>query len=329
MASIYNGGGGFTNIRAYKNDKIWRQWVGYQTNATTSVVWANWNDDWYGLSGTNSITMTNSANIYLNDTYIGTGDNLQVEFVNDWAMNEPMRLKMSWNNWNEHYEETQEQKIARRVHEFANWARLGARYPGQAQVGHGPVEDLDELLAEVAREIEAELTPEQWRAIEDGWQRGMEEHREDLHRAEIQRMAAEERERVEGEANRRAELLLLSLLTHEQKEEWLAHRYVTEVAPSGKVWRLYPKWAGAACLMAGNVRRATLCLHPLTRVPDVDVMAAILVGLRSGQEEHYIKIAILHGGEWTKDELDIRRGFQTRQIAQPDGYVVVAAEQVA
>lgn len=327
MASVYNGQiGNYAKITTMNNRDIWRQWVGYQTNATTSVVWANWNDDWFDMNGTGSIT-TSNASVYLNDKYIGTGNTVQIQMDNDWLyMNEPMRLKMSWNQWNEHYEETQEQKIARRVHEYVNWARLGARYPGQAQVGHGPIEDLDELLAEVRETITAELTPEQWRAIEDGWQRGLEEHREDLHRAEIARMAAEERERVEGEANRRAELLLLSLLSHEQKEEWLAHRYVTEVAPSGRVWRLYPKWAGAACLMDGNTRRATLCLHPLERVPDVDVMAAILVGLRNDQEEHYIKIAILHGGDWTQEEQAIRRGFQTRQVQQPDGIVVVAAE---
>lgn len=313
MASVYNGALG--NYSAKYQKDVWREWIQVaNTNVTNSYrvpdYWSNWNQTYYQTT-----TTSNSVNFYVNGTNVGTG------YV-DWVWQPTTQVYVDWNEWNEKYEETREQKIARRVHEFTQWARFGARYPDRAQIGHGPIASVEELLAE----IDFDLTPEQRREIEDAWQRGSEEHREDLHQAELARMQREERERMQAEADRRAELLLLSLLTHDQKEEWLAHRHVTEVAPSGRVWRLFPKWSGAACLMEGNVRRATLCLHPLERVPDADVMAAILVGLRNGEEEHYIKIAILHGGNWTAEENEIRRGFQTRRVERPDGYVVVAAD---
>lgn len=326
MASVFNGG---VNLKysAKVEQQVWRQWIRYANNTTTASYaipdyWLGWNQTTYQATTANNLTFNDNV-FYVNGANAGTGSS---EWVFDTTVGNYNSYKIvAWDKWNDHYEETREQKIARQVHEFVQWARYGARYPGRAQIGHGPIANLDELLAEVRTKIDVDLTPEQWREIEDGWQRGSEERIEDERQAELARMEREERERLQAEADRRAELLLLSLLTHDQKEEWLANRHVTEVAPSGRVWRLFPKWSGAACLMDGAVRRATLCLHPLERVPDVDVMAAILVGLRSGEEEHYIKIAVLHHGTWTREEEELRRGFKTQRVEQPEGYVVVPA----
>lgn len=145
-----------------------------------------------------------------------------------------------------------------------------------------------------------EYNDDEWRTVEDAHQRAYEV------RVEAER--ARNRNRLAMlEAQRKAEVLLLSILSAEQKREWLEHKRVTHVSSSGRIWRLFPQWAGGVTLMNGDVRRATLCLHTAERIPEADNIVGLLLSLRHGDEDHLISIANLSAGELTEDELQIRR----------------------
>lgn len=115
--------------------------------------------------------------------------------------------------------------------------------------------------------------------------------------------------RRQAEADRRAERLLVSLLSAEQKREWLEHKHVTERAPSGRRWRFYPIWSGGSTILNGesNVRRATLCVHYQEKIPNTDLMAGMLLALRNGDEHLVLAKANLHSGNFTPEEHTIRR----------------------
>lgn len=207
---------------------------------------------------------------------------------------------VTWDAWTAQHEETRAEREERQ--------RQHARYLAQ-QGQHVPAG------------LRGLLTQDELRAWEDLRQRRAEE------RLERERQAAmREEERQAAEA--RAQALLHSLLTAAQKREWLEHRRLTVAAPSGRVYRLLPGWSGNVCIMEGDVRRATLCVHPRVRVPDSDCIAAQLLTIMH-DEERLLQLAILHGGEFTADELEIRRRRETTRVLAPDlggGIAVFAAE---
>jgi hypothetical protein len=127
--------------------------------------------------------------------------------------------------------------------------------------------------------------------------------------AERNQLERLEREARREEAQRRAEMLLQSLLSVEQKREWLEHRYVTEQAPSGRWWRFYPIVSGGSVLLNEDrtARRATLCVHPRGEMPPVDIIVALLLTLRSGNEIEMLGRANVHSGFLNPEEQEIAR----------------------
>lgn len=119
--------------------------------------------------------------------------------------------------------------------------------------------------------------------------------------------ARQEREAAEATATERAELLLLSVLTAAQRDEWAEHRRVTETAASGRVWRFLPIRSGGVQLLDDHGRaRAGLCVHPGEPVPIADQIAGLLLAVRCGDEDHLIRLANITGGRWNADEHRIR-----------------------
>lgn len=140
-------------------------------------------------------------------------------------------------------------------------------------------------------------------------------------------------EAAQVEVRRRAELLLLSVLTAAQKAEWLEHRYVTETAPSGRVWRFHPVRVGGVQLLGEDGRvRTQLCVHPVDHVPDEDQIAALLLAVRFGDEDHVLATANLYQGRWGPTETQVRRTYgdlyddpDDIDLGGVDGVVVEAA----
>jgi hypothetical protein len=206
---------------------------------------------------------------------------------------------ITWEAWTAQHEETRAEREERQ--------RQHARYLAQ-QGQHVPVA------------LRGLLTEDELRAWEDLRQRRAEE------RLERERQAAmREEERQAAEV--RAQALLHSILTAAQKREWLEHRRLTVTAPSGRVYRLLPGWSGNVCIMDGDVRRATLCVHPRERVPDSDCIAAQMLTILH-DEERLLQLAILHAGQFSEDELEIRRRRDTVRVHAPDlgGGIAVFAE---
>jgi hypothetical protein len=274
-----------TTYTIVKNSNTWNEWnTAYTTNVTTS--WTgnagiqNYIDNWAFTQGTGG---TISYNTTMEKAY--------------------------WIATNTKYEESKEEKFERLLQGVLQAARecaignLEADFHLPNYIGiislRNPREDED--LWPILHDW-ISIDPERLRQVEDAFQRGHEEELERRHRREVHEAEA-------LEARRRAELLLISILTHEQKEEWLEYKRVTEVAESGRVWRFFPVWSGSATLMGeDDMRRATLCIHPRERLPEEDGIVALLLMLRAGQENRLLQLAILHNGNWTNEELQIRRG---------------------
>ena len=282
------------------NNKTWWAWNSIYAQSTTVSnikIWDAWNRSFKWDTGT-------GGGVYFSNNSTTT------EWV--WLPTTNIKFEATWDEWNYHWAETEEVKRAREVSQYVDLARAVA-YDGRRWPAYP---DFDAVVAHALTGLD--LTDDERRQLEDGWQRGREERIEADRQAEAARLREEERKLAQEAANRKAELLLISLLTHEQKEEWMAHRRVTEVAPSGRVWRLFPNWSGAATLMEGEVRRATLCIHPRERVPEADVIAAIITLLRSNEERHLIEIAVLHNGKWTPEEEEMRAHFRAETVYAPD-----------
>lgn len=228
-----------------------------------------------------------------------------------------------WKQWNADYVKDKDE--ARRLAELEDERRQIAAHARVLQVCVTAATGAGQRLEAFAVTRLAEYNDDEWRTVEDAYQRAYEM------RIEADRAAV--RDAVEKvEAQRKAELLLVSILNAEQKREWLEYKRVTHVSASGRKWRLFPKWAGGVSLMddTGEVRRATLCLHTAEWVPEADNMAGLLLSLRHGDEDHLISIANLSAGEWHEDELQIRRerrdGRGHRPAIHPDVFRIAHAE---
>lgn len=215
----------------------------------------------------------------------------------------------TWTNWNGEYEETVQE---RRQH-LLDRCRRDAREQGYSQ---RPVLDVRYPLPD-------DVTDDEIREIEDAFQRAREERIE-------QDRVHERRETEKVAAQRRAEKLLVSLLTHEQKQEWLEHKRVTEVASSGRIWRFTNHWSGGANIMSddGKRVRTNICVHPRERVPVPDMIAGLLLTVRSGSENELINLGIAHDGQWSDEELEIRRNgplIRSVYVEEMGGRINVAA----
>lgn len=287
-----------------------------------SYAWDGTGSSFTNCTFTNSSTVTTTQPIrqwYASTSAVTTGQ-FYICDDNQWIPLGNGKVEMAhgpgsmnhrlWKQWNTDYVKDKDE--ARRQAELederrriAAHAQVLARCVAIAQASGNRLEAFA-----VARL--AEYNDDEWRTVEDAHQRAYEV------RVEADRAAA--RVLVEhAEAQRKAEVLLVSILTAEQKREWLQYRRVTHVSPSGRTWRLFPQWAGGVTLMddTGEVRRATLCVHTAARIPEADNMVGLLLSLRSGDEEHLISIANLSAGELTEDELRIRRERREGRGARP------------
>lgn len=120
------------------------------------------------------------------------------------------------------------------------------------------------------------------------------------HRARIRETAR----RLE-EAEAKASALLLSILTVRQRREYRRYGRVTVKAPSGRIFRVQRGVVGNISIMEGDLRRATLCVHPGGNIPVDDVVAGQILAIMHCEEEVIAK-ANLHGGDWSESELEIR-----------------------
>lgn len=213
-----------------------------------------------------------------------------------------------WKQWNADYVKDKDE--ARRLAELEDERRQIAAHARVLQVCVTGATGQGQRLEAFAITRLVEYNDDEWRTVEDAYQRAYEV------RIEADRVRVRNEEMM-AEAQRRAEVLLISILTAEQKREWLEHKRVTHVAESGRIWRLFPTWAGGVCLMneAGTERRATMCIHTSQRIPEADNMVALLLTLRHGEEERLIAIGNVHGGDLNEDELQIRRNYRAPRAA--------------
>lgn len=88
-------------------------------------------------------------------------------------------------------------------------------------------------------------------------------------------------------AQARAEELLLSLLSDEQRATYREHGWFEVRGSSGRRWRVRNRGqSGNVDLMPeiGDVREATFCAHPAERLPDADAHVAQMLALVTDDE---------------------------------------------
>lgn len=95
----------------------------------------------------------------------------------------------------------------------------------------------------------------------------------------------------------KADKLLESILNEVQRAHVQAHGYFVVRGKSGQLYRIRRGWAANvdAINARGEVTQR-LCAHPLSYMPDGDLMAAQKLMLETADEELFLKTAIRHGG---------------------------------
>jgi hypothetical protein len=104
---------------------------------------------------------------------------------------------------------------------------------------------------------------------------------------------------------------LASVITKKQVKAYANDGYVTEVAPSGNEWMIYPVWAGGVTIRFNDQRVvSSRCVHiatdqglpgcictrcraasqMATLVPEVNI-ATIILYIRAGMEDYVLKTA--------------------------------------
>lgn len=107
----------------------------------------------------------------------------------------------------------------------------------------------------------------------------------DEYNARLQRERAEEARRLE-EASKRAEGLLLSILSPAQQEEYKRTKTVIQQGSSGTLFRLCLGWAGNVTeLDAARQGVRQFCLHPDVKCPEEDNVILQVLMLRTDEEE--------------------------------------------
>lgn len=95
--------------------------------------------------------------------------------------------------------------------------------------------------------------------------------------------AERKRDRDRKEAEKRAEMLLLSCLTDAQQAQYKAHGYF-ETDVSDKVYRIKKGRTGNVELIDGGKAKYRYCAHPDKWTPDQDVMLSQLLMLKTDEQ---------------------------------------------
>jgi hypothetical protein len=112
-------------------------------------------------------------------------------------------------------------------------------------------------------------------------------------RAEQAQRAAVERQ-VAQEANARAELLLVGMLTAEQRETYSQARFIIVIGRSGRRYRVRRGRVGNIDVIGPNGHiESRLCAHPGIWTPDPDVMLAQLLHLQH-DDDAFCRTANVH-----------------------------------
>jgi hypothetical protein len=118
--------------------------------------------------------------------------------------------------------------------------------------------------------------------------------------AAIERLRAEQAQRsaverqVALEANARAELLLVGMLTAEQRETYSQARFIIVVGRSGRRYRVRRGRVGNVDVIGPNGHiESRLCAHPGIWTPDPDVMLAQLLHLQH-DDDAFCRTANVH-----------------------------------
>lgn len=105
--------------------------------------------------------------------------------------------------------------------------------------------------------------------------------------------AATER-RIAAEAEKRAEELLLAILTEEQRRTYRAHRYVVVEGRSGRRYRVRRCRVGNVDVVdRRGMIESRLCCHPAVWCPDQDTMAAQLLHIQHNEDD-FVRRANYH-----------------------------------
>lgn len=172
--------------------------------------------------------------------------------------------------------------------------------------------EIRDVSVQTGVDIETEEQAAARREAEAAWQRQRDRERQ----AYVEQQAARE------EAERGALALLLSIVSAAQRREMARFSRVTLRAPSGRVWRVHHgSNVGNLSIMDGDVRRATLCVHPRGAIPLSDVMVGQILAIQY-DEERVIAMANLHAGHWSEEEQEIRARATLRP---PAGAIHLAA----
>jgi len=112
-----------------------------------------------------------------------------------------------------------------------------------------------------------------------------------LELAAAQRLAAEEREKIRLAANGKAEKLLLSCLSPEQRDTYQKKGLFYLYTKSGKRYRIEKGRSGNVRLVNDkDVILKRYCIHPIEQVPDQDTMLAQALLLQSNEAE-FLRVA--------------------------------------
>jgi hypothetical protein len=280
--SITTGTGGTTVfVQGWSNGTS--EWIDLGTASDLTITYTTPDPDYYDvLMGSDSVKHRQSY-------YTIASNNTNTP----WAWGAPSATTgyqtLNWAVANTHYEAVRVTRVQSAMQE----ARGRAIAAGNHETPFN--------LESVAFGLSERLTDEQIALLRDT-------HRTQYLQANDIRLRAEASVARRNEVIRRAEVLLQSLLSAEQKREWLEFRYVTERAPSGRLWRLTDRVAAGVLLLneAGTARRATLCVHPSGNLPIADVIATQLLHLRTN-ENSVITLANLHAGAWNEEERLLRQ----------------------
>jgi hypothetical protein len=150
--------------------------------------------------------------------------------------------------------------------------------------------------------------------------------------------AVEQRAALEAKVNEKERLdqlakqILNYLLSPDQRAEFTAYGYVTEMAPSGRAWRLYPRFNSAVLLVipSNNLppqhwsARVCLCVNMETFYRDwpehssgLYNISAMLAAIRAGDEGRLLTYAVVESGAFSADDLAVRRDAHDAMSGRP------------
>lgn len=124
------------------------------------------------------------------------------------------------------------------------------------------------------------------------WVGERERSREEIEaEAERERLAAEEYRTLAADAEARAEALLKQNLSERQAAEYAKDQTFTVISKNGKrTYRVRKGWSHNVEVIENDKKIATLCAHPVERVPEFDNMLTQKLMLEHAEED-FLKVA--------------------------------------